>query len=125
LDEGDAAGQKAARPYFDRAGAGLINLACADETQSESDFWAEAIETFGRPKKILRAYMESAFDSKDLNSQSQAFETLGELLRAKGKQTKSGSRTLAKNNPTCLHLERRSFPANVVPAPIAALGRSN
>jgi hypothetical protein len=85
LERGDKAGEEAARPYHEKAGGHLIEAALADDTQGADEFWDWAEETFERPRKLLRACMEIAFGSNDIKIEKAPYQTLADLMRAKGK----------------------------------------
>jgi hypothetical protein len=79
----------------EKAGLGLIEAVSTDDTQGAGEFWDWASSTFDRPKKILRTYMEIAFENNKLENGGVAYETLGDLMRAKKKQDRSGKQSAA------------------------------
>jgi hypothetical protein len=85
LELGDRAGEKAARPYHEKAGAHLIEAALADDTQGADEFWDWAEEAFDRPRKILRSCMEFAFENNSIDFKNRGFQSLNDLLRQKGR----------------------------------------
>ena len=53
---------------------------------SADQFWTWASDTFNRPKKTLRAFMELAFENNEVVDESDVtFATLGDLLREHNK----------------------------------------